>query len=212
MNDPIRVLLADDHPAMRIGLRVLLDQAADICVVAETEDGDETLAQVQTLHPDVLILDCQLPKRSGIEVATILNQTETPLRILALSAFDAPKYLWNMRELGAYGYLLKDEAPTQIVTAVRAVAQGRFLWSVEQLARIRRWQQEVQARWDDLTKQEQRVLSFIAAGQSNKEIADTLSVTPRTVEFHVSNVLGKLAVVSRVEAALWLKAYQADVA
>ncbi|MEM7538185.1 MAG: response regulator transcription factor [Chloroflexota bacterium] len=207
----IRVLLADDHPAMRIGLHVLMDQASDITVIAETEDGDETLYQLQQLEPDVAVLDCQLPKRSGIEVATTLNQQGYNTKVLALSAFDAPKYLWGMREVGARGYLLKDEAPAQIVTAVRAVAQGQMLWSSDQLARIRRWQQEVQARWDDLTKREQHVLALIAQGQSNKDIAEMLTVTPRTVEFHVSNILGKLAVVSRIEAALWFKAYQADV-
>ena len=141
----------------------------------------------------------------------MLNQRSSTTKILALSAFDAPKYLWGMREMGARGYLLKDEAPAQIVTAVRTVAQGQMLWSSDQLARIRRWQQEVQARWDDLTQREQHVLALIAQGQSNKDIAEALTVTPRTVEFHVSNILGKLAVVSRIEAALWLKAYQADV-
>ncbi len=210
MSDIIQVLLADDHPAMRIGLRVLLDQANDITVVAETGDGEETLAQIERLQPHVAVLDCQLPKVSGIDVAAAVKRRRLPTRLLALSAYDAPKYQWSMLEMGAMGYLLKDEAPTEIVTAVRAVAHGQSLWTAAQMTRVRQWQQEVQARWEDLTPQEQNVLHLIAAGKSNKEVAQELTVTLRTVEFHVSNILGKLGVVSRVEAALWSKAYHAD--
>jgi two-component system nitrate/nitrite response regulator NarL len=207
MNKPIHVLLADDHPAMRIGLRVLLDQASDIKVIAETGDGKETLAQIEALQPDVVILDCQLPKLSGIEVAAKVKQQNLPVRLLALSAHDNPKYQWGMLEMGAAGYLLKDEAPTEIVAAVRAVAQGQQLWKAEQFTRARHWQQEVQARWLDLTEQERKVLTFIASGKSNKEISQELNITARTVEFHVSNILNKLGVTSRVEAAIWLKTY-----
>jgi DNA-binding NarL/FixJ family response regulator len=203
----IRVLLADDHPAMRIGLRVLLDQAPDIEVVAETGDGVETVAQIEALQPEVVVLDCQLPKLSGIEVAARVKEQKIHVRLLALSAHDNPRYQWGMLEMGAAGYLLKDEAPTEIVAAVRAVAQGQQLWTAEQFARARHWQQEVQARWLDLTDQERRVLTLIAGGQSNKEISQELNVTARTVEFHVSNILSKLGVASRVEAAIWLRTY-----
>jgi DNA-binding NarL/FixJ family response regulator len=206
----IRVLLADDHPAMRIGLRVLLDQAPDIEVIAETGDGEETLAQIEALQPDVVVLDCQLPRLSGIEVAAKVKQQNLPVRLLALSAHDNPKYQWGMLEMGAAGYLLKDEAPTEIVAAVRAVAQGQQLWAAEQFIRARHWQQEVQARWLDLTDQERKVLTLIASGKSNKEISQELNVTLRTVEFHVSNILNKLGVASRVEAAIWLKTYDLD--
>ncbi len=210
MSEVIRVLLADDHPAMRIGLRVLLDQAHDISVVAETGDGDETLAQVVALQPEVTVLDCQLPGLSGLEVAAAVKAQQLNTKLLALSAYDTPRYQWSMLEMGAKGYMLKDEAPTEIVAAVRTVAQGGSLWRQAQLKQIKQWQVEIQARWEDLTGQEQKVLSLIANGKSNKEIALTLNVTPRTVEFHVSNILGKLAVTSRVEAALWLQAYQSD--
>ncbi|MFC1974822.1 response regulator [Chloroflexota bacterium] len=207
---PICVLLADDHPAMRVGLRVLLDQAPNIEVIAETGDGEETLAQIGALRPDVVVLDCQLPKLSGIEVAARVKEKKWPVRLLALSAHDNPKYQWGMLEMGAAGYLLKDEAPTEIVSAVRAVAQGQQLWTAEQFARVRHWQQEVQARWLDLTEQERKVLALVADGNSNKEISQALSVTPRTVEFHVSNILSKLGMTSRVEAAVWLKTYGLD--
>ncbi len=210
MAETIHVLLADDHPAMRIGLRVLLDQAPDIEVIAETGDGKQTLAQVEALRPQVVVLDCQLPKLSGIEVAARIKQKNLPSQVLALSAYDSPKYQWGMLEMGAAGYLLKEEAPTEIVAAVRAVAQGQQLWTAEQVSSARHWQQEVQTRWLDLTGREQKVLALIAAGKSNKEISHALNITARTVEFHVSNILSKLGVASRVEAAVWLKTYGLD--
>lgn len=210
MTQTINVLLADDHPAMRIGLRVLLDQAPDISVVAETGTGPETLEQIESLRPTVVVLDCQLPHLSGVEVAAQVKQKKLPAKILALSAYDTPKYQWSMLEMGALGYLLKEEAPTEIVSAVRRVAAGQLLWSAEQLARIRQWEREVKRRWDELTGREQDVLRLMAAGHSNKEISQALTITARTVEFHVSNILGKLGVTSRVEAAVWLKTYNFD--
>ena len=210
MTKSITVLLADDHPAMRIGLQVLLDQTPDISVVAETGNGEETQVQIETLRPDVAVLDCQLPKLSGIEVATQVKQKKLPTKILALSAYDTPKYQWSMLEMGAMGYLLKEEAPTEIVSAVRSVAAGQLLWTAGQITRIHRWEHEVKKRWEELTDREQRVLSLIAAGNSNKEISQALNITARTVEFHVSNILSKLGVTSRVEAAVWLKTYNFD--
>ncbi|MEM7347210.1 MAG: response regulator transcription factor, partial [Chloroflexota bacterium] len=136
MSEVIQVLLADDHPAMRIGLRVLLDQAHDIQVVAETGSGPDTVAQIIVLQPHVTVLDCQLPELSGIEVAATVKAEQLPTQILALSAYDTPRYQWSMLEMGAKGYLLKDEAPTEIVAAVRAVARSISLWSNDQLKQI----------------------------------------------------------------------------
>lgn len=102
-------------------------------------------------------------------------------------------------------YLLKNEAPAVIVAAVRAVARGERLWTAEQFTRAQRWQEEVQERWEHLTEREREVLALVAEGKSNKEIAQALKVTERTVEFHVSNVLGKLGLTSRVKAAVWAK-------
>ncbi len=203
MPDPIRVLLADDHPALRMGLRVLLDRAPDIAVVGEAGDGDAALALVAESLPDVVVLDCQLPGRDGVTVAAELQRRKSPVRVLALSAYDDDRYLAGMAEAGAVGYLLKSEAPGQIVAAVQAVMRGAVLWMPEQLARIRRWQAEVAQRRESLTRREREVLRLIAGGLSNKEIAQQLSITVRTADFHVSNLLRKLGVLSRVEAAVW---------
>ncbi len=205
MQEKIRVLLADDHPALRMGLRVLLDRDARITVVGEAESGDEALAQIEALLPDVAVLDCQLPGLEGAAVAAELKRRGLPSRILALSAYDDDRYLQQMWEAGAVGYLLKNEAPGEIVAAVVATMQGKVLWSTEQLARARRWNDDVGRLRRSLTDRETEVLQRMAEGLSNKEIATALSVTERTVEFHVGNVLRKLGVISRVEAAIWAR-------
>jgi DNA-binding NarL/FixJ family response regulator len=205
--DEIRVLLVDDHPALRMGLRVLLDREPDILVVGEVAQGAEVLALSEQLAPDVIVLDCQLPDVDGATVAAQLRQQGHRARVVALSAYDDDRYLAAMVKAGAVGYLLKNEAPGQIVKAVRRAVRGEALWTREQLARSARWEEEVAAVRDSLTMREREVLALVAEGLSNKEIAQHLVVTARTVDFHVSNVLRKLDLISRVEAAVWAQAH-----
>ena len=131
----IRVLLADDHPALMIGLRVLLDRAPDVEVVSETEDGPSALAAVKALAPDVAVLDCQLPGMSGAQVAAEIQRRGLPTRVLALSAYTDDRFIYAMLEAGAVGYLLKEEAPGTIVQAVRAAARGEAQFSPPVAAR-----------------------------------------------------------------------------
>jgi len=210
MTEIIRVLLADDHPAVRVGLCVLLDQAPDVKVVSEVGDGPEALAQIEAMEPEVAVLDCRLPGMAGAEVAAEIRRRGLPPRVLALSSYDDDRYMREMMDAGAVGYLLKDRAPREILAAVRAAWQGERLWTAEQLARIRRWREEVQERWERLTGREREVLLLMAAGRGNREITQELKITERTVEFHVSNVLAKLEVASRLEAVVWVKDHGLD--
>lgn len=203
----IRVLLADDHPALRMGLRVLLDRAPDIEVVGEADDGVAVLALIESLRPDVAVLDCQLPGIEGAAVAQEVARRGLPVRVVALSAYDDDRYLAGMLAAGAVGYLLKNEAPGQIVAAVQAAMRGETLWTPPQIARVERWQAEVARVRDSLTDREREVLRCVADGLSNKEIAQVLYITVRTADFHVSNILRKLGVISRVEAAVWAQVH-----
>jgi DNA-binding NarL/FixJ family response regulator len=197
------VLLADDHPALRVGLRVLLDRAPDIEVVGETGDGLETLAQIEALCPDVVVLDCELPGMPGAEVAEQVRRRGLQTRVLALSAYSDERYVHGMLGAGAAGYVLKEEAPEIIAEAVRAAVRGEAYFSPPVAARAAAW-----ARGElpgGLTERELEVLQLPADGLSNKEIAQALSVTVRTANFHVGNILHKLGAISRVEAFVWAK-------
>ncbi len=203
----IRVLLADDHPALRIGLRVLLDVSPSIEVVGEVEDGAAALQLIQSYQPDVAILDCQLPIMDGVKVAEAIKNQTLHVRVLALSAYDDDRYLSGMMSAGASGYFLKSEVPKQIVEAVKRVYRGEDLWTAEQRVRIDNWQNEIGRIRESLTEREREVLHLISLSLSNKEMAQELMITVRTVDFHVSNILRKLSAVSRVEAAIWAQAY-----
>jgi DNA-binding NarL/FixJ family response regulator len=197
------VLLADDHPALRLGLKVLLAQAPDMEVVGEAERGEDVLVLVEQLRPDVLVLDCEIPGMSGPEVAMSLRERGFETRVIALSAYSDDRYVRGMLEAGAVGYLLKDETPETIVAAVRAAAQGKGYFSPSVAAKVAEWAKG--ERPGGLTERELEVLKLVAEGLSNKEIAQALRITVRTVDFHLSNILRKLGVASRVEAAMWAK-------
>ena len=203
MTGTIRVLLADDHPTLRMGLRVLLDQAPDVEVVGEAEDGEEALSLIEALVPDVAVLDCKLPGLAGPEIAAAIRNKGLPVRVLMLSAYTDDAYVYDALEVGALGYLLKEEAPETIVAAVRAAAKGEGYFSPPVAVKVAAWMRG--ERPGGLTERELEVLRLVARGLSNKEIAHELKVKKRTVEFHVGNILRKLGVASRVEAAVWAK-------
>jgi len=201
----IRVLLADDHPSLRMGLRVLLEQEHDIQVVAEAGEGREALQQIESLRPDVAVLDCQLPVMDGVAVAMQIQERALTTRVLALSAYADEKYVRGMIAAKAVGYLLKDEAPHVISAAVRAAARGEGWFSAKVAAQIAAWARGEPSSHAGLTARELEVLRLVVAGKANKEIARILKVAERTVEFHMSNIKQKLGLASRLEAAMWAK-------
>jgi two-component system response regulator DegU len=198
----IRVVIADDHPVMRDGIRNLLDKAIDIEVAGEAGDGVEALRLVEELDPDVLLLDMELPGLKGVEVAQRLQASGAAVRILALSAYNDGEYIRGLLASGAAGYLLKEEIPETIVEAIRGVARGERGWvSRPVAAQMATWtQKEVESTV--LTERELDVLRLVVEGKTNQEIALALGISDKTIEKHLQGVFAKLGVASRVEAAV----------
>jgi two-component system, NarL family, response regulator LiaR len=199
-----RVLLVDDHPVVRAGIKNLLSQAPDIEVVGEASDGSDALKLVEELSPDILLLDMEMPGLSGNEVAQKLQLSGSSVRILALSAHDDKQYIQELLSNGAAGYLIKEEVPETIVEAVRGVARGERGWVSRQVAaQMSTWMQdEEQNNRKGLTSREIQVLHAVVDGKTNQEIGLLLGISEKTVEKHLEGVFAKLNVASRVEAAV----------
>ena len=193
----IRVVLADDHPAMRAGLRALLEATGRVEVVAEASAGGEAIEAVQARQPDVLVLDMELPDLSGVEVAERLAGLGSATRILAFSAHDDPAYVSRLLQLGAAGYITKDKAPAMVVEAVQAVARGEGRWFVT-MARP-----DATPPGGELSTRETEVLRAMARGGSNDQIAGALHISANTVRNHISSIYQKLGVHSWREAVAW---------
>ena len=200
---PVNVLLVDDHPVVRSGIRTLLEKSPDITVVGETSSGMEALRLANDLTPDVVVLDMELPDISGSEVAQHLQNKQTGVRILVLSAHDDQHYIQGLLSSGVSGYLMKDEAPEMIIEAVQGVARGENGWISRQVAsKMTTWMQSKTRENNGLTKREDEVLHAIVAGKTNQVISLELGVSEKTVEKHIIGIFKKLGVTSRVEAAV----------
>ena len=204
---PIRVLLTDDHAIVRKGVRALLATERDIQVVGEAGSGAEALAQAEALHPDVILMDLVMPELDGIEATRQITSKLPGTHILVLTSFAADEKVFPAIKAGALGYLLKDSGPEELVEAIRKVHRGepsleptiarKVLMELSHPAK----QQPLTA--DPLTEREFDVLRLIAKGCSNKEIALKLSVSDLTVRTHVSNILSKLHLDDRTQAAIY---------
>ena len=201
----IRVLLADDHPATCTGLRAMLDAAPDIEIVGEAHDCLEAQRLIAELHPAVLLLDLVMPDLRPAEFVRWARANYPGTEVLPLTAHDRDYYLAWMVESGAAGFVTKDEATENLVAAIRRAVRGEVLFSREQLARAEHWREAVGQKWERLTKREQEVLRLVAQGLDNATIAGALGVQIRTVEQHVTNILDKLGIDSRLEAAVWVR-------
>jgi DNA-binding NarL/FixJ family response regulator len=198
----IKVLLADDHPVVRGGIRALLETDTSVEVVGEASNGKETLELTAALKPDVLLLDMEMPDMMGVDVAKHLKKQKSPVRILALSAYDDPQYIHSLLSHGASGYLTKDEAPDFILEAINGIWKGQEGWLSRRVAgRLTVW-----TRKDNdtlgLTPREVQVLKAVAEGKTNMETGLALGISDKTVEKHLESVFSKMGVSSRVEAAV----------
>ena len=207
----IRVLVADDHAIVRKGIRALLATEPDIEVAGEAENGQEAVAQAETLQPDVILMDLVMPEMDGIEAIRRITARQPSASILVLTSFAADDKVFPAIKAGALGYLLKDSGPEELVQAIRQVYQGE---SSLHPTIARKLLQELSRPpepstapdsdlVDPLTEREVEVLRLVAQGQSNREIADQLIISEATVRTHVSNILSKLHLASRTQAALY---------
>jgi NarL family two-component system response regulator LiaR len=199
----LRLVIADDHPTTRAGIRAILAQASDLLVIGEAQDGFEAQRLVAELKPHILLLDLQMlgPRPAEVEKWVRTHYPETIT--LVLTAHERDAYLASMADAGAAGFLSKSRPPEQLIAAIRRAAHGEILFDSEQLARIRRWREEVGQRWYSLTEREREVLTLIAQGKTDQQIADELHLHVKTAKNHVSNILHKLNVATRTEAAVW---------
>jgi len=208
MKKPIRLLIADDHNIVRKGIKVLLATEKDMQVVGEAENGVEAVQKAAALDPDVILMDIVMPEMDGIEATRRITADRPGSRILVLTSFAADDKVFPAVKAGALGYLLKDSTPEQLLEAIRQVHRGEP--SLEPSI-ARKVLQELshpgggsgKQTADPLTERELEVLRLIAQGMSNKEIASKIFVAEWTVRSHVSNVLGKLHLASRTQAALY---------
>ena len=203
----IRVVLADDHAVVRKGIREFLEKAGDIHVVAEAADGEEALALVAEHQPDVLVLDIQMPRLSGVEVTRRVAAQHPSVRILALTAYDDDPYVFALLKTGATGYILKTADSDELVRAVRAVAVGRSALApevaqkvVQQLAGGARTLGDEVVQ--ELSERELQVLRLAGKGLTNRAIGLQLAISDRTVQGHLANIYSKLHVSTRTEAVL----------
>jgi NarL family two-component system response regulator LiaR len=201
----IRVLIADDHPLTRMGIRAVLEKAADIQIVGEARDGTEAEQMATELCPDILLLDLVMPGPTAWEIEEWVRAHCPETVTLILTAHDRDYYLTRAVEVGVSGYLTKDQPPQMLLEAIRHAARGEALIIGEFLDRAKRWREDVWRRWKSLTDREQEVLRLLVQGLDNAAIAETLSITMRTTESHVTSILKKLDVSSRLEASAWVR-------
>lgn len=200
--DRVTVLLAEDHAVVREGTREMLERDPLISVVGEAEDGAAAVALAADLSPDVVLLDLGLPVLNGIEATRRIRALPRPPRVLILSAYDDNDYVTAAVEAGASGYLLKTSHMRDVVAAIRSVALGDVVLHPSVAARLLMRSRARDQAPEMLTDRELQVLRHAARGARNKEIADLLSVSTRTVEAHFTSVFNKLGVTSRTEAIL----------
>jgi NarL family two-component system response regulator LiaR len=206
MTSPIRVLIADDHAIIRKGIRAVLENVPDVELVGEATNGREAVVEAERLRPDVILMDLVMPEMDGIEAIRCIKAQQPGARLLVLTTFAGEDMIFPAIKAGAAGYHLKDSSPEKLVEAIRQVQRGE---SALHPAIARKVLQELSGPCerpptpDPLTPRETEVLHWVAEGLENREIAEKLVISEATVRTHVSNILSKLHLASRTQAALY---------
>ena len=204
---PLRVLIADDHPLFRKGLRTLLHSIPDTAVIGEATNGAGAVEMALSLEPDVVLMDLQMPAGGGLAAIQQLARLRPDVRVLVVTLFEDDDSVFTALKAGARGYVLKDADEDEMVRAIRAVAAGEAIFSPTIAARLMEYFSATRASphaaaFPELTEREREILALIARGRSNAEIAEELTLSLKTVRNHASNIFNKLQVADRTQAAL----------
>jgi DNA-binding NarL/FixJ family response regulator len=192
---PIRILIADDHYLVRMGLIAMVNTEPDMEIVAEATDGAQAIALFTKSNPDLALMDLRMPVKNGIEATIEIRKQNHAARILMLTALDGDEDIHNALEAGAAGYVLKDSTEEKLIPAIRAVASGQR-WIPEEVAK----RLASRRLFEELTPREMQVLNELVKGLANKQIADVLNITENTTKWYLKNILAKLRVTDRTEA------------
>lgn len=199
MNEKIRIVVADDHALLRAGVRQIVMTEDDLDLVGEASDGRDLLSKVRRLRPTVALLDVSMPKLNGFDTLPLLKEVMPELQVVMFSMHDKESYIYRALAAGAIGYVLKSDSSRELLEALRKAANGHYFLSPSLNAEVIRAflnpnsrEKPAVAGYDDLSFREQQVLRLVVAGQTSKEIAATLFISPRTVEKHRSNIFRKL--------------------
>ncbi|MGE5653196.1 MAG: response regulator [Bacillota bacterium] len=205
----IRLLLADDHTLVRQGIRHILEMESGLQVVGEAGNGEETLNMARSLRPDVILMDVNMPVMNGVEATRLIRQEMPEIAVVALTIHDDEEYLFELVKVGAAGYLLKDVEPASLIEAIHRVAQGQSYLHPAVAAklmggynRLLQEKETVATTSKLLSEREVEVLVYIAKGQHNDQIAETLFISEKTVKNHITNILRKLDVEDRTQAVI----------
>ena len=208
--EALHILLVDDHPLVRNGLRALLASVPDMTVVGEASNGEEAIARAEELQPDIILMDLHMPGLNGIEATRRIVQVHPHIGILVLTMLEDDASVFAAMRAGARGYLLKGADQADVLRAISVAAHGEAIFSPPIARRLMQYFENMQPIlppniFPDLTEREREILGLIARGKSNAEIAGELVLSPKTVSNHVSNIFSKLQVVDRAQAVLRAK-------
>ncbi len=201
----IRILLADDHTILRAGLRMMLNAQPDFEVVGEAQDGRQAIQEAQRLQPDVILMDITMPDMNGIEATRQIKKVLPETKVLVLTMHEHDEYVFQALRAGASGYMLKEAADTDLISALRVIQNGQFYLSPtaqsvmvgDYLQRVRTGEEK--DSYSSLTEREREILKLVAEGYTNNQIAERLIISPKTVDTHRTHVMDKLNLHSRAE-------------